>query len=363
MSRATEYRFVLADNVTLASPIVDLKVKNAGFAMLEELDYGKTYYWTVKPVEPIEGNWSVLANFTVKEKPVELLPPLVVQQVPPPVINIPAAPPPTPKIVISPPLAPPAPTTPAYIWAIIIIGVALSIAVITLMFRPFRIPEVRGDTVNKLREALAYYFKKVGFFRLASLQGEKARTFENAQSISFAVKSFMWMLTPEEKGAGTRIMSENEEQKLGQTIASRIQNMAADQLIYKKFPEDAASFLYLWSRYGSRDETNLYLNRSFQSNVGNVIEFLKCYLPTSEGLGPGNFSRTQYDAVAKVVDPDNVFEALRKIYGPRLDKPESGEPGGFIEKAIAYQFARIHHSVKGKRKKEAADILASSPRP
>jgi hypothetical protein len=60
----------------------------------------------------------------------------VVEQVPPPVINIPA-PPPAQEIVI-----PPAPTpeeiAPGYIWAIIIIGAVLVIAVIVLIVRTRR---------------------------------------------------------------------------------------------------------------------------------------------------------------------------------------------------------------------------------
>jgi len=141
-----------------------------------------------------------------------------------------------------------------------------------------------------------------------------------------------------------------------QSVVSRIRVLAADRLLYKKFPKDAASLLYLWSHYGSRDETNRYLTGSFQSSAGNVIEFLKCYLPASEGLEPhllsqGDFNRTQYDSVAKVVDSDNVFAALNRLYGPELDALEGGEFADAPDKAIAYQFTSIHRSVKSGTKK------------
>jgi hypothetical protein len=136
---ATEYHFVLARDVNLTSPVVDIKLKSTGYAVKTTLDIGATYYWRVKPIAPVEGDWSAIANFTVKEAPPPAPPPpVVVKEVPPPVINIPQAPPPPPDIVIPPAPAPPAPIAPAYIWAIIIIGAVLVIAVIILIIRTRR---------------------------------------------------------------------------------------------------------------------------------------------------------------------------------------------------------------------------------
>ncbi|MFC1980660.1 WD40/YVTN/BNR-like repeat-containing protein [Chloroflexota bacterium] len=139
VSGATEYRFKLAQNVALDAPLVDVRVKSTGFAIVLELDLDTAYYWSVKPVSPVEGDWSAIANFTVKGAPAPPAPPpIVVKEMPAPVINIPAAPPPPPAIVIPPAPAPPAPITPGYIWAIIIIGAVLVIAVIVLIIRTRR---------------------------------------------------------------------------------------------------------------------------------------------------------------------------------------------------------------------------------
>ena len=140
VSGSTEYQFKLANNVALANPIADVKVKTTGYALTKELELGKTYYWAVKSLTP-EGAWSALANFTVMEAPAPPPPPppppVVIKEVPAPVINIPA-PPPAQEIVIPPPPPAPAPITPAYIWAIIIIGAVLVIAVIVLIVRTRR---------------------------------------------------------------------------------------------------------------------------------------------------------------------------------------------------------------------------------
>lgn len=321
----TEYRFVLADNFKLASPLVDITLGSTAFAMSQELDHGKTYYWSVKAITPSESGGSVLANFTVEAKPAEPLPPVIVKQAPPPVIQLPPPPPPATTIVTSPPPPPPpAPVTPDYVRTAAIVGTVLLAGVLTLIARTFRKARVRVAEVKPQEEA---------------------------QPVSFAAETFLWMLTAAEKD--NRILSAEEEHALGQIIAAKIRNLARAQLIYRTSPKEADVLLNLWSRYGSRDETSQYLTRSFRQDKNNVIEFLKCYLPVHEGgendiLRAGAFSRIQYDSVAKVVAPDNVLDALKRLYGPELDMLAERGVSDSLDKAIAYQFTRIHRSVKSK---------------
>jgi len=371
VSSASKYQFVLSANSTMASPAIDITVENAGFTMTEELDYGATYFWKVRATEPVVSGWSTLGNFTVAEQPTEPVPPLVVPQFPPPVVKIPAPPAPIILTFAPPPVTPP-PFTPGYLRAAIILEAVLLLAVLALLFRPFtgrpvRVAEGFGDRLGKLREGLVTYFKD--FDLLRTFKGVKARIaeadeVEASQPISFAAKSFLWMMTAEAKEEGQRLLSADEEQELGKILASRIQAIAKDQLLYQKFPKDAALFLYLWSHYGSRDETNHYLTNSFQSRPENVIRLLKCYLTTPQVSAPGltrktDFNRTQYNSLAEVVDPDKVYEALTKLYGPELDRPEDEASGDSTDKAIASQFARIHHLVKSEEKKADRTIRQS----
>jgi len=137
VSGTAQYRFILANNPQLTAPIVDITTTNTAYAMTTVLAYGETYYWAVKSLAPVEGGWSAIANFTVMSEPVAPTPPVVIQEVPAPIINIPAAPP-AQEIVIPPAPAPPAQIAPAYIWAIIVIGAILVIAVIILIVRTRR---------------------------------------------------------------------------------------------------------------------------------------------------------------------------------------------------------------------------------
>jgi hypothetical protein len=140
ISGATKYWFVLADNTDLGAPLVDTAVNTTGFAVAEELEYGRTYFWKVRALEPVEGAWSTLANFTVKEnkKPIESQAPVVVTEVPPPIIQIPEQSPPPREIVIPPYPEQPENVDPAYIWAIIIIASILVITMIVLILRTRR---------------------------------------------------------------------------------------------------------------------------------------------------------------------------------------------------------------------------------
>ncbi|MFC1981118.1 hypothetical protein ACFLVN_02610 [Chloroflexota bacterium] len=409
---ATEYRFMLTDSANLTSSIADVRVKYAGFAVDSELDYGKTYYWRVKATAPIEGEWSALAYFIVEEETVEAAPPVVIQQLPPPVINMPEPPAPLPKITYSPPLAPPAPVIPGYVRTVIVVSAILLLVVIAMIVWTFGMGRAYRVRKQEFNEGLAYYLQIIRDFRgrvfgyllrklnevlvnyleiarnlggrvfgdrakkfpekpanysearrssrVADADSQKARNVMEGQSISFAAKSFLWMITSEkEKKEGDRMLSV-EEQSLGRVIVSRIRDIAEEKWLYQEFPEDAALLLDIWSNYGSRDETNRHLTRSFQYSEHNVAEFLKCYLPASEGLESSlshkvALGRHQYDSIARVVDPESVFEAIKKLYGPDLEMLEGEEVAGSPDKALAYQFVRIHHLVTGEPKKAAEE--------
>ncbi|MCK4863407.1 MAG: hypothetical protein KAS25_03875, partial [Dehalococcoidales bacterium] len=133
---ATMYQFQLSTTPDFATTLVDEQLAAAGIAPAVTLDRGTTYFWRVKALQPVDGDWSTVANFIVAEAAAAPPPPVVVETTPAPVINIPAAPPAT--VVEIPPAPPVEQIAPAYIWAIIIIGAVLVIAVIVLIVRTRR---------------------------------------------------------------------------------------------------------------------------------------------------------------------------------------------------------------------------------
>ncbi|MBI2869546.1 MAG: hypothetical protein HYX96_06965 [Chloroflexi bacterium] len=140
VSGTTQYRFVLADNPALTSPIVDTTTSSTAFTAPAALQAGRTYFWAVQAVEPVRGIMSTVSTFATAPvvtpaPPTTPAPPITVTTVPQPTIIITQVPQPT--VIITEP-APPPTTAPAYIWAIIIIGAVLVIAVIVLIVRTRR---------------------------------------------------------------------------------------------------------------------------------------------------------------------------------------------------------------------------------
>jgi len=136
VSGATMYQFQLSDDPAFGTTLVDEELAAAGIMPSVALDRGTTYFWRVKAIAPVDGDWSTVANFIVAEEAPAPAPPVVVEQTPAPVIEIPAPPPAT--VVEIPPAPPVEKIAPAYIWAIIIIGAVLVIAVIVLIVRTRR---------------------------------------------------------------------------------------------------------------------------------------------------------------------------------------------------------------------------------
>jgi hypothetical protein len=139
ISGTTSYQFQISEGTAFAAPIYDAEVNVAGaqLPLTVTLEDGKTYFWRVKALTPVEGDWSSIANFTVA-LPVETTeppPPVTVTNAPPITVTIPPAPPAT-SIVVPPPEE--KVINPAYIWVIIIIGAVLVIAVIVLIVRTRR---------------------------------------------------------------------------------------------------------------------------------------------------------------------------------------------------------------------------------
>jgi len=365
VSGAAEYQFILSDNITMDSPVVNVTVTTTGFAATRDLEYGGTYFWQVRAIKPIETEWSPLANFTVEKQPVEPVPVLTVKQRTPPVVELPAPPPET-IINRAPPLKPPPPVVPGYLYTAIYIASALLVCVITLIFfplltrllpapavltGPFKGPSRRAraytNKLGKLWEEVAARSKGVIPLPTRITTGEAPEI----ETISFAVRSFLYMTTSAEKESVESFLSADEEKTLGKKLASGVRAIAKERTLYLAYPEDTVQFLHIWSHYGSREETNRYLKKSFKSRPENALALLKCYLPAPTSTEAGTaekleFTRAEYNALAQVVDPDTVYAPIAKLLKFRFEKEGDKGLADHVDRALAYQFVRIHYDIK-----------------
>jgi hypothetical protein len=134
VSGATLYEWQLASLPTeesFASPVDTAEIAGTAVVPTDTLADGQ-YFWRVRAIEPVLGDWSAISNFTVAaaaaapgEDIVINVPEIVIPEQEPPIINLP------------PTTTEPA-VTPGYIWAIIIIGAVLVIAIIVLIVRTRR---------------------------------------------------------------------------------------------------------------------------------------------------------------------------------------------------------------------------------
>jgi hypothetical protein len=120
---ASSYSFVLSPNANLTGALVSQDMSTTAFNYVGPLDYSKAYYWQIIAWEDSTRlTTSSIGVFNTMAEPVAPTPPVVVEQQPAPVINIPVAQ----KI------------TPTWIYAIIGIGAALAVVVIVLIVRTRR---------------------------------------------------------------------------------------------------------------------------------------------------------------------------------------------------------------------------------
>jgi hypothetical protein len=122
---ATEYTLIIATDAALTNTIAGTPVKLTTTAYeAAGLEHDTTYFWSVQATAPTVGPQAI-ATFTTAPKPTvapTTAPPAATQPVVTPVIQLPAA------------------ETPAYIWAVIVIGAVLVVAVIILIVRTRRVP-------------------------------------------------------------------------------------------------------------------------------------------------------------------------------------------------------------------------------
>jgi len=142
---ATAFEFVLAKDVAMTDKVIDATGANAlGVVTAYKLtgatlSYSTTYYWQVRAISATSQTaWCNVQAFTTMDKPVEPTTIVIPTQEPAPTPTIVL---PTPTVIVNNPTPTQAAekvVNPTYIWAIIIIGAVLVIAVIVLIVRTRR---------------------------------------------------------------------------------------------------------------------------------------------------------------------------------------------------------------------------------
>jgi trimeric autotransporter adhesin len=133
---ASTYKFEVSADATFATTLYSTTTASAGASVPStvKLADNTNYYWRVKALTPAEGDWSAVSNFSIAAAVITTVPPTQA----PPTLTVVLPPVTTTSIVIPPATTTTTEVNPSYIWAIIIIGAVLVIAVIVLIVRTRR---------------------------------------------------------------------------------------------------------------------------------------------------------------------------------------------------------------------------------
>ncbi|HEY0736826.1 MAG TPA: P-loop NTPase fold protein [Herpetosiphonaceae bacterium] len=174
-----------------------------------------------------------------------------------------------------------------------------------------------------------------------------------AQSVLFLSEWFRWMQGQDSNGVFA--FDDDDMQTLGRQVATRIATVELDEPIYVKWPEYAVRLLYLWSRWGSKEETGQYIAQTLQENPQHAIALIRLYLPSIIVLGYDD--RGDYAALTAIADADIIYQALYQLYGNVLESSLFTDAGGALDihntdhpfrhlsqdEQLAHVFAYMYH--------------------
>jgi predicted KAP-like P-loop ATPase len=182
-----------------------------------------------------------------------------------------------------------------------------------------------------------------------------------ANPICFTLECFKWIRLAkkdDEKEDSESLFSESDIRVLAEGVIPKIRELAQEKAIYLRFPESTPEILKFWAYWSSKEETNNYLRKFFEQDPNNVVDFIKCYIPTvwsvdmeppySIGLpSKGALKRETYDAIVCVVEANLLIETFKKVYGSKLNSPEFKRQNNCqsAEELAACQFVDIHNEV------------------
>jgi hypothetical protein len=369
LAETTEYEFRLDDNLPMTSPIIDTYVDKSSIATNITLKYDVTYFWQVRATKPVRSDWSEIGTFYIIERPVNETAGLVIKEVAPQTLTAPVVAPTATEIKFS---FGTTFVTPGYLTVFFLILIFLLGVVIFLIYRqkpivlpvlairrqqpPAPPPKIKPHGEEAARPQVTPEPRAETPIKPA--EPEKAQPHptliekdKEGATVIFGAKSFLWMTTQvkitEEGQAG---LSDKERQSLGKRMATRIHDLAKKENLYLKYPQDAPMLLSIWAQYGSRNETNNYLIKSFELVPYNAIKLLKTYMPAAQpGREPTpaeDFTLAQYDNIGRVIDTDNIYAALSKVFKFRADAIEERVPVAPADRDLASQFMRLHYEAK-----------------
>lgn len=186
-----------------------------------------------------------------------------------------------------------------------------------------------------------------------------------AEPLGFAFVCLRWLRKGDNKPETERLVAADIEERLGRVLAQRVAQAARGGLLDSVYPDDLQGLFWVWGEYGQVGEVEQYLVQRFDADPSSVEKFLGIFVGRAWGLESGlshvaDFGREAYNALAKLISPQKIFERLSGRYAD-LKKAEYYQPPETpAELAMARQFAFIHRKVMEEQARKA-EAGASAP--
>lgn len=183
-----------------------------------------------------------------------------------------------------------------------------------------------------------------------------------AEPLPFACRVVRWVTSGNDTPPENRRLTPDEDVALWKCLAGRIrehvQHKGRD--IFEE-PRQAMTYFELLARGGNETEAREFLKVDFEQNPSDAIAFISGFLPTSystSGSEPGEFERSTYERVSRLVAPSLLHECIVKLYGDEVANPVYNGPSDRkLSDTLAHQFEHVHKRVVAETAETASKSL------
>ncbi|MET4727681.1 putative KAP-like P-loop ATPase [Lysobacter enzymogenes] len=173
---------------------------------------------------------------------------------------------------------------------------------------------------------------------------------ETATPLTFAAEIVRWWHPKSEQEASPRLIPDDELQGLKAHLVVRAAQSDEAKPLYRQFGNEARVLYWMWYRVDP-EGLSARLRQNFRRADDDVDAFLNCMTGEAWELDSGlprksDFRRNEYDEVARLIEPSEVANELRRRYGAELDEPKFDQDDGVpVARRIAHQFMSVHQAV------------------
>ena len=186
-----------------------------------------------------------------------------------------------------------------------------------------------------------------------------------ASALSFATDCMRRLSIKGKKNDEEPALDEPEQDQLGAVVAAKIAKSFSENPEYAAYGRDISTLLWIWRRYGPDGEMAAFIGGRLKQNPDDAVRFLDAFIGRAYGLESGlshkhDFDRSEFDAVAVLIGPEIVLEALMKTFGDTLKNvtfDKCYELTG--DHQTACRFVAIYNKVQKENAERASSEAAS----